>query len=366
MATQMIHSTDNHEITDPSFADLVERCTTLLEAGQVERAMQLIDEQPEYGDCLRQLLPAMEALSSLDLESEELFDGDGKSARQLGDFRILRQIGRGGMGIVYEAQQVSLGRRVALKVLPLAALLENRRLERFRHEAQAAALLRHPHIVTVYAVGCDRGVHFYAMEYVEGPNLAEVVARLRIPDSGFQMAELDVTAPAPSAIRTAQSSVDTQPVAALSTLRTTEPAEFCRSVARLGMQAAEALNYAHQMGVVHRDVKPSNLLLGDEGKLWITDFGLAMTQTDAHQRPQRGGSWRRASLSIRSNPRPTGERRRPDSLGQRAEANLFRRRELGRRVQQPGLGRCVHGGEVRDGSLHRMARRRLEWRRAIQ
>jgi serine/threonine protein kinase len=82
------------------------------------------------------------------------------------------------MGVVYEAEQISLGRRVALKVLPMAAMLDERRLQRFKHEAHAAAMLRHPHIVTVYSVGCERGVHYYAMDYINGPSLHEVVAQL--------------------------------------------------------------------------------------------------------------------------------------------------------------------------------------------
>src|SRR5205823_13688278 len=92
----------------------------------------------------------------------------GPSQGTLGDFRIVREVGRGGMGVVYEAQQVSLGRRVALKMLPFAAALDPKQLQRFKNEAQAAAHLHHPHIVPVYAVGCERGVHYYAMQFIEG------------------------------------------------------------------------------------------------------------------------------------------------------------------------------------------------------
>ena len=86
----------------------------------------------------------------------------------LGDFRILREIGRGGMGVVYEAEQLSLGRHVALKVLPFAAMLDQQQLARFKNEARAAATLKHPNIVSVYSVGSERGVHYYAMELIEG------------------------------------------------------------------------------------------------------------------------------------------------------------------------------------------------------
>src|SRR5262249_10127541 len=97
----------------------------------------------------------------------------------LGDFRIVREIGRGGMGVVYEAVQISLGRRVALKVLPFAAAMDAKQLQRFQNEAQAAAHLQHTNIVPVYYVGCEHGVHFYAMQYIEGQTVAAAIRELR-------------------------------------------------------------------------------------------------------------------------------------------------------------------------------------------
>ena len=99
--------------------------------------------------------------------------GDGT----LGDFRLIREVGRGGMGIVYEAEQMSLGRRVALKVLPFAATMDPRHLQRFQNEARAAASLHHTNIVPVYGVGCERGVHYYAMQFIEGRTLADFIAQ---------------------------------------------------------------------------------------------------------------------------------------------------------------------------------------------
>src|SRR5262249_26892162 len=99
----------------------------------------------------------------------------------LGDFKILREVGRGGMGVVYEAEQISLNRRVALKGLPLAATLDPRQLERFRHEARAAGLLHHAHIVPVYGVGCERGIHYYAMQLIDGCSVAAVIGEWRGP-----------------------------------------------------------------------------------------------------------------------------------------------------------------------------------------
>src|SRR5262249_19020911 len=99
----------------------------------------------------------------------------------LGDFRLIREIGRGGMGVVYEAEQLSLGRRVAVKVLPFAATLDPKQLHRFNNEAHAAAHLPPPTIVPVHSVGCERGVHFYAMQHIEGQSLAALIGELRRP-----------------------------------------------------------------------------------------------------------------------------------------------------------------------------------------
>src|SRR5215813_12867632 len=104
---------------------------------------------------------------------------DSAEGQPIGDFRLVREIGRGGMGVVYEAVQLSLGRRVAVKVLPMAAALDSRHLQRFKNEAQAAAQLHHTNIVPVYAVGCERSVHFYAMQLIEGHSLAAVIRELR-------------------------------------------------------------------------------------------------------------------------------------------------------------------------------------------
>ncbi len=110
---------------------------------------------------------------------------------ELGDFRLLREIGRGGMGVVYEAEQISLRRRVALKVLPFAAALDSRQLQRFKNEALAAAHLRHENIVPVYMVGEERGVHYYAMQFVEGQSLAHLIAELKRQALRLSEARLD-------------------------------------------------------------------------------------------------------------------------------------------------------------------------------
>jgi serine/threonine protein kinase/tetratricopeptide (TPR) repeat protein len=197
---------------------------------------------------------------------------------QLGDFRIVREVGRGGMGVVYEAQQVSLGRRVALKVLPFAATLDPRQLQRFHNEARAAAALDHPHIVHVHAVGCERAVYFYAMQFIDGQTLAALIAGLRQAGGGPVPSAAQLTTPhVPEAAPVAE----TAPRAAASTERAPRDRAYFRRVAELGIQAAEALDHAHRLGIIHRDIKPANLLVDGRGSLWVTDFGLAHIQSDA-------------------------------------------------------------------------------------
>ncbi len=177
--------------------------------------------------------------------------GDAAAAPEvtgtLGDFSIVRVIGRGGMGIVYEAVQRSLNRRVALKVLPAAFAGDPHKLKRFLVEARAAACLRHPHIVPVHVVGSEDGQHYFAMQLIEGRTLAQVIARARRGrEAGGGCADPTIgTLTAP------------------------------RTAAELGRQAALALHFAHEQGIIHRDVKPSNLLVEDSGWLWVGDFGLA-------------------------------------------------------------------------------------------
>ena len=273
----VVSRTDVHFSSDESshIFNIFEKITQRLQDGENIDLEHYMTEHPECADELRRLLPTLKALAHLGdtdamegmaLPSAELVTHRGV----LGDFRILREIGRGGMGVVYEAEQISLGRRVALKILPFAAVLDDRQLQRFKNEAQAAGLLRHPNIVAVHGVGVERGVHYYAMELIVGQSLAELIAHVR-------RTSLE---PANSDPESTPTLADTQPAAALSTECSHDPLRFYRSVVKLVIQAAEALDYAHQEGVVHRDVKPANLLIDNRGKLWITDFGLAQVQRE--------------------------------------------------------------------------------------
>ena len=234
-----------------------------------------VERYPQWETDIHEAYPGVRAMVELGLaekqEPEESEHGLAQQGQLLGDFRIVREIGRGGMGIVYEAEQLSLRRRVALKVLPFAGTLDERRLARFKNEAQAAAALKHPNIVSVHFVGSERAVHFYAMELVDGQSLAELQrSQLKSPNTCSVESS-----------RSACKSAETLRGAADNTRRGKSDVERFRWVARVGVQAADALHHAHETGIVHRDIKPSNLLVDSRGHLWVTDFGLAQIQADS-------------------------------------------------------------------------------------
>ncbi len=270
-----------------SLAEAFDALTSRLQAGEAIGLEEVRRLYPAHADELARLLPALAALGQLSGSGEPVAAapaGDNEEAPgTLGDFRIIREVGRGGMGVVYEAEQVSLRRRVALKVLPFAATLDPRQLQRFHNEARAAAGLHHSNIVPVYGVGQERGVHYYAMQFIDGQTLAALIRQLRRMAAAKAAPAGEVTVPhVPGAgADDADAGAETPLAAALSTGRAGRGREYYRAVARWGAQAAEALDYAHQVGVVHRDVKPANLMVENRGQLWVTDFGLARIQTEA-------------------------------------------------------------------------------------
>ena len=165
-------------------ADLVEEITEKIEAGEQVDLAEYEAQHPSLASQLSRLVPHYKHSTTWDYPRPRLCMRSQSSTEvtptgQLGDFRILREIGRGGMGVVYEAEQISIGRHVALKVLPFAAMLDKQQLNRFKNEARAAGTLDHPNIVSVFSVGTERGVHYYAMQLIEGQSLAELIAELR-------------------------------------------------------------------------------------------------------------------------------------------------------------------------------------------
>ena len=179
---------------------------------------------------LRTAMRGMEFLAQLN-------PGATGQGNRIGDFQILREIGRGGMGVVFQAEQKSLGRIVALKVLWFASVSDPEAIRRFQREASTVAKLHHTNIVPIFSVGTEGPINYYAMQFIEGQSLDRVAKERGGP--------IDWT-----------------------------------TVAEWGLQAAEALEHAHHRGVIHRDVKPSNLLLDPENRIWLTDFGLAKRNDD--------------------------------------------------------------------------------------
>ncbi len=263
--------------------------------GETPSLTEYVEHYPHLAEQIRDLFPTLVFMDEIDPHSTDLSRPRLPAASelsQLGDYRILRQIGAGGMGVVYEAEQLSLQRRVALKVLSPQTLGDAKARERFRHEARAAARLHHTNIVPVYEVGQDGDVCYYAMQFIPGQGLDQVIRELRRLRAPSRTEWHDASATPETASRVAQSLLNGQfakpPATAssathsLSNISGTRAGHrpYYRSVALLGRQTALALAHAHGRGIVHRDVKPSNLLLDDSGVVWVTDFGLAKTADD--------------------------------------------------------------------------------------
>jgi serine/threonine protein kinase/Flp pilus assembly protein TadD len=282
---------------------------------------------PELAERIRELFPALVMLE--DVRPGPPAGGAAAAVgppRRLGEYRLVREVGRGGMGVVYEAEQESLGRRVALKVLPPGVAADPRLVQRFQREARAAARLHHTGIVPVFAVGEEAGTHFYVMQYIEGCSLAAVLEELRRGrGTGTVLESAPEGGPSPDAAgplsaQVAQSLLAGRfrPPAGQPSPEPSDPTDstrhdstggtpprppappeptppranppsgggaggsltdprrpYAHAVAHLGAQVADALEYAAGQGILHRDVKPSNLLLDVWGAVWLTDFGLA-------------------------------------------------------------------------------------------
>ncbi len=302
-----------HSNDDEFLGRLAEEFLQRYRSGQAPSIHEYATAHSVYYEDISNLLSALVAMEKAALEGGEsqrnLAGGDTAGGKPLGDFLLRREIGRGGMGVVYEAEQLSLGRTVALKVLPLAAMMDQRRLERFQNEAQAAARLHHSNIVPVHAVGSEGGIHYYAMQYIEGSTLEKVIHDLgRLEQETFSSAVGSGSHRFPRSTRRASvaatwssvlrprcgletptenpstfSASSTNPASqgTISIERSRSDAGFFRRIAELAIELAEALDYAHEQGVIHRDIKPSNLILDEQGRIWIADFGLARIEASA-------------------------------------------------------------------------------------
>ncbi len=241
-----LDQTSEHLASDPSevLDRLAEEFAARFRRGETPTVNEYVNRYPDHATRIRELLPSVAMMEGLKRQvrasSVAECDLHDPAPERLGEYRIVRELGRGGMGIVYEAYQETLDRHVALKVIPRHGMLDARRRRRFQREAMAVAQLHHTNIVPIFQAGEHDGLPFYAMQYIRGEGLDRMLDRWRRPNADHPGGT-----------------------------------EHWRFVAGVGMQAAEALQYAHGQGILHRDIKPANILVDEQGVAWITDFGLA-------------------------------------------------------------------------------------------
>lgn len=245
-------SSSNRQLIDI----LAEDFAAQLRRGKSPSIESYAEQYPEIAEQIRDLFPALQLMDQVapaELTPERSTGSSLSQKSRVGDYQVIRKIGQGGMGVVYEAQQESLGRRVALKVLPSQISRDEKFIERFKREARAAAKLHHTNIVPVFEVGQEGETLYYAMQFIEGQALDEIqkeISRLRQQGS--------------STSQTAISKFVSGSEVSNGSAGQREQAYF-HSVAKLGASIADALGYAHDRSIIHRDVKPSNLILDTQG-----------------------------------------------------------------------------------------------------
>ena len=266
-------------------------------------------QHPALADDIRDLFPTIAAMERLG--TKRVVDAamkDRSHPKQLGDFRIIEEIARGGMGIVYEAEQVSLNRRVAVKILPSHAFSRTKDVQRFYREAKTAAKLHHSNIVPVFGVGEEKGQHYIVMQLIRGVGIDEVLTEIKrvfvegsssdssspsqtrfnaivrsaanLVDSDLHIRSTRVKAVEDTVELPTESARAAKRLVKPTSLRASLGKDYFRNVARIGLQAAQALEYAHAHETLHRDIKPGNLILDENGRVWVADFGLAKVMAD--------------------------------------------------------------------------------------
>lgn len=349
----MLPDDDRHPVDH-----LAEEFAEQIRAGENPQIEDYCRTHPEHADMIRSVFPSIQMVErASQREEQHRRSGDSSASRgamqsmpqALGDFRLIREIGRGGMGVVYEAVQNSLKRHVALKVISFLIAGSEKQLKRFRREAESAASLHHSNIVPVYGIGEDHGLQYYAMQLIDGVTLAEIIHRLRIAPSTALLASDRTVAVAASgdqssavkpklrrfgsfdavlklfgsvtsadlpALHDSGLSVDQSghpdPLSATRVRSRSHLADmtegeiqdndtdeflaaddvrlnqaYIRNIARVIANVANALDYAHRQGILHRDIKPANLILDRDGTIWVADFGLAR-QADLENVTQTG------------------------------------------------------------------------------
>lgn len=298
----------NPEHRDEQLLDqLVEQFTQAIRAGEKPEIADWQKQHPHLASEIHELLSSVAMIESLKQDDPTLSPAPEANRKrleiaQLGDYRIIEELGRGGMGVVLLGVHESLGRRVAIKVMPAHLSGDDKYVERFRREAQAAATLHHTNIVGVFGVGRSDGYHYYVMEYIDGCGLNRIISRISQLEKSVATGALNaaptlmaespqpdigrVTCPDDLRTRIAGAGDQDLQVVESPAADPAEPLRFpalptgsqrYRWAAELCLRIADALEYAHGQGKLHRDIKPSNLLLDHEGRVWLADFGLVKT-----------------------------------------------------------------------------------------
>ncbi|MCA9188657.1 MAG: serine/threonine-protein kinase [Pirellulaceae bacterium] len=276
-----VGSGDEDGSRDLLLGRMADELADALEAGEKIDLAEYQQRYPELADELPGVLASIRSLHRRKGRSATFVEGLVQR-EYLGEYRLIREIGRGGMGIVYEAEQEPLRRRVAVKVYPFLAMLDPKKLKRFKNEAISAASLDHPHIVPVYGMGVDRGTHFFVMRLIAGRSLANVLGEpARELDADHAIAgATSSTEPGQHPRKQSATGEQVDDEVPAPTGLHSRSAQFRdedrnRLLAVWIRDAALALHFAHEKGIVHRDVKPGNLLIDEHDHIWVTDFGLA-------------------------------------------------------------------------------------------
>jgi len=263
--------------------DIVEQFTAEIRAGQTPDVQKYAQQHPAHADELPDLLSSVAMIEGLKNYSPNSAVPDQRFTDIdvpdfLGEYRIVREIGRGGMGIVFEAVHETLGRRVAIKVMTAGSISNTKHLERFHREAVSAASLHHTNIASVFGAGEDNGLHFYVMEFIDGQSLSQILSggTLGLSETVNFQANSETRKQSPSPSLEVHGSdedliIGDQIVMAKNRYKW---------VADTGQQIADALAYAHEKNILHRDIKPANLVMDFHGTVWLTDFGLAKNIID--------------------------------------------------------------------------------------
>ncbi len=283
------------EIDQSQLDEVAEAFSEAMRRGENPSVDAYVARYPELAESLRPLLTSIALIEGIKVDSKRsgpVVAAHQLRIEQLDDYRIVREIGRGGMGVVLEAIDQSLHRRVAIKVLPESLVSEKRHVDRFRQESKAAARLRHPGIVSVFGVGQSGPYHYYVMDYIDGINLRQWIDGITQSSSEMVPTRDDVYSGTDGDLRmgdtwpsTSDSTKTDFDVQSLPT--STDSPSYYRWVAKLGCTICDALDYAHQQHTLHRDIKPANLLIDAAGNVSITDFGLA--KVAEHQRVTQTG-----------------------------------------------------------------------------